>query len=369
MTSSTHVHGVHPPGFGEPAPRIAAPTDGIARYAIDVAAGRWMVVMAFGTLSLPACAAAHAAVMDARSAFDDENAVFFGLSIDPDDKLARGLENAPVGVRYLWDFDQTIIRNLGLIKDEAYFKPWVFLIDPGFRIAMSAPIEETEAVLGALAAALAQPSAPQDEVAPVLILPRVLEPSFCQTLIDYFNAHEAQESGFSADVDGKTVTVVNSFLKRRQDVTVHDEGLRQALEDRIRARIAPAAQAAFAFEATEIERYLICRYAEDDRGFFSAHRDNVTIGTAHRKFAVSMNLNAEDYEGGDLRFPEFGRRLYRPPTGGAAVFSCGLLHEATPVTRGVRYTVVPFLYDQAGARIREANLANVDVAGPPRTGP
>ena len=44
------------------------------------------------------------------------------------------------------------------------------------------------------------------------------------------------------------------------------------------------------------------------------------------------------------------------------VFACSLLHEATPVTRGERFVFVPFLYDQEGERIREANLAKVDIA-------
>ena len=58
---------------------------------------------------------------------------------------------------------------------------------------------------------------------------------------------------------------------------------------------------------------------------------------------MTINLNADDYEGGDLRFPEFGPRTYRAPTGGAVVFSCSLLHEATPVTRGraLRLPAVP----------------------------
>ena len=41
------------------------------------------------------------------------------------------------------------------------------------------------------------------------------------------------------------------------------------------------------------------------------------------------------------------------------VFSCSLLHEATPVTSGRRYAFLPFLYDDAGARLRERNLAYV----------
>jgi len=120
---------------------------------------------------------------------------------------------------------------------------------------------------------------------------------------------------------------------------------------------------AFGWQAKYVERYLICRYGADDQGFFSRHRDDVTAGTAHRKFAVSLNLN-DEYAGGELRFPEFGPRTYRPPVGGATVFGCNLLHEATPVTRGERYVYVPFLYDEEGARIRRANLSRV-ADGPP----
>ena len=67
---------------------------------------------------------------------------------------------------------------------------------------------------------------------------------------------------------------------------------------------------------------------------------------------MTLNLNTGEYEGGALRFPEFGRRTYQPPAGGATVFSCALLHEATPVTKGTRYAFVPFLYDEVGAKLR-----------------
>jgi len=55
-------------------------------------------------------------------------------------------------------------------------------------------------------------------------------------------------------------------------------------------------------------------------------------------------------------FPEFGTRTYRAPTGGAVVFSCSLLHEATPIRSGLRYCTLPFLYDDAAAKIRQENL-------------
>ena len=43
------------------------------------------------------------------------------------------------------------------------------------------------------------------------------------------------------------------------------------------------------------------------------------------------------------------------------MFACGLLHEATPVTKGERFVFVPFLYDAEGARLRRKNLAKVAI--------
>jgi predicted 2-oxoglutarate/Fe(II)-dependent dioxygenase YbiX len=103
-----------------------------------------------------------------------------------------------------------------------------------------------------------------------------------------------------------------------------------------------------------MERYIVCCYAAEDGGHFRAHRDNTTKGTAHRRFAVSVNLN-EDFDGGEVSFPEFGSRSFKPPRGGAVVFSCSLLHAVSRVTRGHRYAFLPFLYDDAAARLREAN--------------
>jgi predicted 2-oxoglutarate/Fe(II)-dependent dioxygenase YbiX len=153
--------------------------------------------------------------------------------------------------------------------------------------------------------------------------------------------------------------VMDDSFKKRADFNFDQgeayEPLRAGIRARIARRLIPAIHQAFQFNATRIERYIVACYDATTGGYFRPHRDNTTLGTAHRRFAVSINLNAEEFEGGDLRFPEFGERTYRPPTGGAVVFSCSLLHEATPVTRGRRYACLPFLYDDAAARVREKN--------------
>jgi predicted 2-oxoglutarate/Fe(II)-dependent dioxygenase YbiX len=103
-----------------------------------------------------------------------------------------------------------------------------------------------------------------------------------------------------------------------------------------------------------MERYIVSCYSAEEQGHFRAHRDNTTRGTAHRRFAVSINLN-EDFDGGLIVFPEYGLRGYKPPLGGAVVFSCSLLHAVSTVTRGRRYAFLPFLYDEAASKLREEN--------------
>ena len=130
---------------------------------------------------------------------------------------------------------------------------------------------------------------------------------------------------------------------------------------RIRRRLVPEIHKAFQFQVTRMERCIVACYDAVDHGHFRPHRDNTTSGTAHRRFAVSLFLNSGEYEGGFLRFPEYGPALYSAPLGGAVVFSCSVLHEATPVTRGLRYMFLPFLYDEPAREIRQQNLRFLDM--------
>lgn len=98
-----------------------------------------------------------------------------------------------------------------------------------------------------------------------------------------------------------------------------------------------------------MERYIVSCFSAEEGGHFNAHRDNTTAGTAHRRFAVSINLN-DDFDGGKVSFPEYGPRGYKAPACGAVVFSCSLLHKFSTVTRGSRYAFLPFLYDDVQQR-------------------
>ena len=108
-------------------------------------------------------------------------------------------------------------------------------------------------------------------------------------------------------------------------------------------RLVPEMKKVLHFHRWDMEALRIGCYKAADSGFFNIHRDNCNPSVAKRKYAITVNLNTGDYEGGTLRFPEYGNELFAPPAGGAIVFSCSMLHEVLPVTKGERYTLLTFL--------------------------
>ena len=342
---------------GDPFPSFRAPGNSNPNSAFDSAAGRYLVLAVLSGASDAEIEAATALAARHRAKFDDDSRSFFGLLPDRPEWRGR-LPDAMPGVRWLYDFGA--VRDLAQVPDGP---PQWIVIDPSMRVLACAGPDRAEELLAGLDH-LPPPDrhAGVASHAPVLILPRIFEPGFCQVLIDHYDRVGGQESGFMREVDGVTKLMTDPNHKKRSDVLIEDQSLVTAARARIARRLVPEIKKAFQYEATRIERYLVATYDAATGGYFRPHRDNTTKGTAHRRFAVSINLN-HDFDGGDLRFPEYGATTLRPPPGGAVVFSCSLLHEATPVTRGRRYAFLPFLYDEAAARVREENLKFLDPTG------
>lgn len=344
-----------PLSIGEFATMFAAPTRANKQFHFNTVAGRY-VLLAFLPSDPARRATALAAFETIRPRFDDRlaTAFFFSGADGPD---AAPPDQIP-GQRWFFDPEGAIARLYGAIDGTGPEPPCWILLDPALRVLGHATLTEPHALfarindLGSVDAHAAAAIS-----APVLIVPRVFDSALCRRLIDHYDAQGGQPSGVMRDVNGKTVGVLDP-MKNRRDVNVEAiPQLRAEIMNRLERALIPMIQRAYQFKATRLERYLVACYDATEGGYFRPHRDNETFGTAHRRFAVSINLNAEAYEGGDLRFPEFGSRTYRPPTGGAVVFCCSLLHEATAVTRGRRYAFLPFLYDEAGQKIRQQNLA------------
>jgi predicted 2-oxoglutarate/Fe(II)-dependent dioxygenase YbiX len=175
-------------------------------------------------------------------------------------------------------------------------------------------------------------------MAPVLVLPRVFEPDFCTQLVRLWGKGDHKDSGVSS----RYGNVNMDHLKRTEDYTIVEPMMLKAVSDRLAYRIGPELTKVFAFDRQfTFDSHVVLSYSADGKHFFGAHRDNGAPTTADRAFAVSLNLN-DDFEGGELVFPEYAGVRVSPPAGAAAVFSCSLLHQVLPVTRGRRFVLTTF---------------------------
>ncbi len=317
---------------GDKVPGVFGATAEGQVYSLDGQAGRPALLIALGGLSVDD---ARAVVARVREALPAVRAA--GGEITP---------LAPMGV-FVKAPDLTsgdlIVHTVdasGL--DGAMFdgSPAGAVLDRAGRILELQPIRpDTDLVAFYQTAAKRQVDGP----APILMVPHVASPDTCRALIDHFEASPHTPGVMASYVDGQAQSRVDLSKKRRRDIELEPgTPIQQVALALLAGRIAPEIKRAFQKDIGFADRILIARY-DDDGGYFRRHRDNAAPQVAFREFAVSLNLNTDQYEGGELLFPEYNDHRYSPPAGAAIVFSASLLHEASPVTRGSRYVLLTFL--------------------------
>ena len=177
--------------------------------------------------------------------------------------------------------------------------------------------------------------------APVLVIPQVFDRETCQDLIRLYEQENRPLTEVTVGQRGDKRHVANPDLKVRRDCFVTDPAITRDIGALFGKRVIPEMMKVFDCKATHFERLSIGCYDVSDGGFFKPHRDNVDP-VGGRRFAMSLNLNTGDYEGGQIRFPEYGSAMYSPASGDALIFSSLLVHEAMPVTAGRRFVLITF---------------------------
>ena len=162
------------------------------------------------------------------------------------------------------------------------------------------------------------------QVAPILMLPAVLEPADCSKLVEQISA--SGTPGGSAPIAGKAFSeLVAKILIRR---------------------IGPEIEKAFSFDDFALED-LALRWDDSasaaDKG--RAINDPAVEG---RPFCLLVDLDAAGYSGGEVSFPEFGPHRYQPGPGGAIIHAGTLLRQLAPVSAGRRCLLTATLRRQAG---------------------
>ncbi|MCW6511425.1 2OG-Fe(II) oxygenase [Lichenifustis flavocetrariae] len=346
---------------GDPLPRFTQLCQGI-QFHPDAMAGRFLVFCFYGSCADPRGRAALKAVMAHRDRFDDARMSLFAISTDPEDERSKRMSDVLPGIRVMWDFDRSVSRLLGAApretEDESTFRQFWLVVDPSLRVMAAIPFapdgSDQEQVFDLLDR---QPHPARfagfEIPAPVLVIPNVFDQDLCRHLIGLYNAQGGDESGVMRNNTG----VFDRSFKSRKDYTVEDAGLIGRIQGLIARRVLPDIERLFFMKITRMERYIVGCYAAEDGGHFRPHRDNNSGITQHRRFAVSINLNG-DFEGGAVSFPEYNPRGIKAPPGWAVVFPCAALHMVSQVTSGRRYAFLPFVYDEAGAALRQTYLSS-----------
>lgn len=352
---------------GDFLPEFTANSSVNPQFGFTTVAGRQLILAFVGSAHSEIGGNMVRTLVAAAEWFGERRVLVYLVTADPRDQQTGPLTSLPDRFTVFWDFDRTIHRSYRMLApppesgpQDVVLRIGAYVIRENLRLHALVPVTPVAAFGAAIRAAVGTlpiPDAPRLAArhAPVLMVPDVISREQCRQLIAYYERKGGSESGFMRDVGGQTRGLLDGKMKRRKDCNIEDPQLTKVIFNAMRERVAPEIRKAFGYRVTRIERYVIGCYEDGNHGFFSAHRDNTSKATAHRAFAVSLNLNSEDYEGGHLAFPEYGSALYKPETGAAVVFSCSLLHEARPVTRGRRYVILPFLYNEHGAAIRSEN--------------
>ncbi len=318
---------------------------GSHRLAFDSFPGRAIALAFLGSAGDPGTDAALRAFVAHRRLVEGDKAAVLAVVSEPVSAEWTALETRFPSVRFVWD-GESLASAFGA------HRAWVVL-DRALRVVDVAPLDDYDRVLGRLdRACQALGGCPP---APILTLADVLEPELCRHLADCFERDGGRESGFMQDVEGRPAERFDDGWKRRRDFPLTDPRLIGAIRARIGRRVAPEIRKAFQMNVTRIERDLIARYDAETGGHFGPHRDDAGMSVAHRRFAVSINLNS-DFDGGEISFPEYNPRTFKADPGTAVVFSASILHQVSRVTRGRRYVFLTFLFDEDAERLRQANL-------------
>jgi peroxiredoxin len=329
--------------------------------------GKASVLIFYPTEQVSGCAHLLRNFRDHYEQFKNRKTAVVGISLSPIDKQKTFAEENQIPFPTLFDAQLQASAMHGAVRPksaqaeqnklELSVDVRVLLLAPDISIAKIYdnvdPLNLPQQILADIDALFfREPPRHQLMHAPVLMIPNALPPELCERLVQIWHEQGNMDSGFMKQIDGKTVGLTDYSHKIRRDHFMKPCAELDTVKKHIGARVLPKIRMAYNYEVTRFEDFRIANYDSSRGGYFRPHRDNTTDGTAHRRFAMSLLLNNQ-YEGGMLRFPEFGLHEYRPDVGGAVIFSCSLLHEATDVTAGQRFVLLSFFYGEKEAKIRE----------------
>ncbi len=168
----------------------------------------------------------------------------------------------------------------------------------------------------------------------VYVLPKFLTPIECDEVRSMFeSAQNAQVNTIEGEREQK-----KALRSGRVTFIGEDTFTKRVLKKRIKDMLANANQATgLRFDIVDTEPLQLAEYAVGDE--YGWHLDIGPGNSSLRKLSASIQISAaHEYDGGDLEL--WGSPSVAREKGTLIVFPSYLLHRVTPVTRGVRFSLV-----------------------------
>lgn len=313
----------------------------------DLLAGKPVVLLYCPSLEDQGIAAALASLRGLGAKLEAMAANCFVISRGGAETNAATRERLKLPFAILADMTGDIFKAYGVDPYPAAPAVTLFILDAGHRVARALDRPTPEALPKLVLDELARLAAGRrtERLAthpPVLVLPRMLSLADCDFLAAVWGRKvpEYATDGFTnAGTNRETgdfKVVHDGIYGKVVEYIVQDVALQRFIDGRMRRRLAPQIKKVFQTTGLKREGYRIAGYEARAGGFLNPHRDNSVPANAQRRFTMTVNLNAGAYEGGELRFREYGEQLYAVERGTAIVWSASLLHEVLPVARGRR---------------------------------
>lgn len=146
-----------------------------------------------------------------------------------------------------------------------------------------------------------------------------------------------------------TVRKFGQFITHRQfrSVQICNEGISEQLEDQIFRTVFLTNSSSYRYHLEGYNKKdppLVFKYSADREDHYVWHTDSMD-GDSVRKLSFTIQLtDPADYDGGDLEFmPAVTDKTIRAQ-GTITIFPSYMVHRVSPVTRGVRHTIVGWIY-------------------------
>ena len=331
---------------GDTAPIVHAPdhTGNHASTGVDQLAGKPILLLFCPMLDEPSLIAIRALAAELAQV---AQAALFAISRQGIEANAAVHDRLALPFAILADTRADIFKGYGVDPFPAEPSATLFMLDAGHRVARVLERMEPAALAAEALAELRRLGAARADVTlqahpPVLVLPRMLSLEDCAFLAEIWrrNVPEYPTDGFTnagtRREAGDFKVVHDGGYGCAVEYIVQDESLQRFIDGRLRRRLLPEIRKAFQATGLQREGYRIAGYEARAGGFLNPHRDDSIPTNVNRRFTMTVNLNAGDYEGGELRFREYGEQLYAVERGTAIVWSASLLHEVLPVAKGRR---------------------------------